>query len=116
MNKTPNAELLAAVEALIPMGIENFTPSCTVCREPLPSNRRSIGHHAGACHRVTVMHRRYMLSRGKCPSCLHPSTPEQRVDFKTWRRHRGDVREKEGNPHRTKKVLDNPAAHSIACQ
>jgi hypothetical protein len=33
--------------------------------------------------------RRHQLWLKHCPSCLHPSTPEQREDFKRWQTERG---------------------------
>jgi hypothetical protein len=100
-------QLPEEVLALIPTGIENLVLRCTVCGGPLPASRRSIGDHAGACHKVRVLHRRYMIQLSKCISCLHPSTPEQREEFKAWRKSRGDIREKGGRP---KKSLDKESA------
>lgn len=93
------------VLALIPNGIENIVLRCTVCGEPLPASRRTVGDHAGACHKVRVLHRRYMIQMAKCISCLHPSTPEEREAYKRWRKGRGDLRETGGRP---KKALDKP--------
>lgn len=92
------------IQVLVPNGIENLTLYCTVCRDPLPASRRKHGHHAGACHRVAVMYRRYVMSLTRCITCLHPSTPEERADFKLWRQDRGR-RKGRGRP---KNPLDKP--------
>ena len=111
------AKLLAPeVLALIPDGIENLILRCVICAEPLPASRRSIGDHAGACHKVRVLYRRYMIKLSKCISCLHPSTAAQREEFKQWRRARGDIRDRGGRPKSwpliggqlPEKTLDNP--------
>jgi hypothetical protein len=84
------------VLALIPNGMEHLVLCCTVCRGELPNNRRAYGHHAGACHKVVMLHRRYVLSLTKCPSCLHPASPEERAEFSAWRRARGERGERGG--------------------
>ena len=86
------------VLALIPDGIENLILRCVVCGLPLPASRRSVGDHAGPCHKVRVLHRRYMIQRMKCISCLHPATPAEREEFRAWRRKRGDLRARGGRP------------------
>ena len=85
---------------LIPEGIENLVLSCTVCRLPLPSARRTVGDHAGACHKVRTLYRRLMIQQARCMACLHPSTPAERVEFRRWRKDRGDIRERGGRPKR----------------
>jgi hypothetical protein len=108
------------VLALIPDGIENLVLSCTVCREPLPISRRAVGDHAGACHKVRVLHRKYAIRLARCISCLHPSTPEERELFKAWRRSRGELREHGGRPKRAPKspteAIDTEAFDSLACE
>jgi len=94
------------VLALIPEGIENLVLSCTVCRLPLPSARRTVGDHAGACHRVRVLFRRHAIKLARCIACLHPSTPAERAEFKLWRKARGDIRERGGRP--AKAVASGP--------
>lgn len=89
------------VLALIPDGIEKLVLRCTVCAEPLPDSRRAVGDHAGACHKVRVLHRRYSIQRRKCISCLHPATPAEREAFKQWRRERGDIRARGGRPKKS---------------
>jgi hypothetical protein len=88
--------LSAEMLALIPNGIENLTLVCTVCRGDLPNNRRAYGHHAGDCHKIATLHRRYVLRLTRCISCLHPATPAERADFKAWRRSRGELNERSG--------------------
>lgn len=91
------------VLALIPNGIESLILRCMICGEALPNSRRAIGDHAGACHKVRVLHRRYMVNLTKCIACLHPATAEEREEYRRWRKHRGDTGER---PGRQKKVLD----------
>ena len=107
--------------SLMPNGIENVVLYCCVCREPLPIKRRTVGDHAGACHKVRVLFRKYKIAQTKCISCLHPTTPEERADFKRWRKSRGDIRERGGRAKGQKNriapnsatseemPLDNPA-------
>ena len=84
--------LAAEVLALIPEGIGKLVLRCVVCGGPLPSSRRTVGDHAGACHKVRTLYRRYVIQLTKCIACLHPSTPEGREAFKQWRVSRGDLR------------------------
>lgn len=100
------------VLALVPNGIENLVLRCVVCGDPLPPSRRTIGDHAGPCHKVRVLYRRYIIQLTKCIACLHPSTPADREHFKQWRKSRGDLREKCGKPKKInaeipQKALDN---------
>lgn len=109
MAKLLDPEILA----LVPNGIENVVLYCTVCKGELPTNRRAYGHHAGVCHKVVIMHRRYVISLTKCISCLHPSTPQERADFNSWRKSRGDRNQRGGRvkgQKYSKKPLDNPEA------
>jgi hypothetical protein len=84
--------LAAEVLALIPEGIEKLVLRCVVCGGPLPSSRRTVGDHAGACHKVRTLYRRYVIQLTKCIACLHPATREEREAFKQWRVSRGDLR------------------------
>ena len=87
--------------------IETFLPSCVVCRSPVPAARahsRSRETCSAACALYWRQYHRYVLMQTRCPSCYHPSTPEERADFKRWRKSRGDLRDKVGRPPK-KKVL-----------
>ena len=89
------------VNPLIPDGIENFVPSCIVCRSPVPLKRatgRSKDTCSPACHKVRQAYRRFVLHNSKCRTCFHPSTPEERRDFVRWRKDRGQLRERGGRP------------------
>lgn len=96
------------VLALIPDGIENLVLRCVVCGGALPSSRRAYGDHAGVCHKVRVLYRRYMLSLTRCLGCSHPSTPAEREDFKLWRIARGDLRGR-GSKHGGRTKLPVPS-------
>lgn len=105
--------LAPEIAALIPDGIEKFVPSCIVCRKPVPLHRargRSKDTCSPECGKVRALYRRYVLSTSKCVSCLHPSSPQEREDFKQWRRDRRQLKKK-GRP-KGKKTLDNVSSLS----
>ena len=98
----------AAVETLIPNGIENFVPSCLVCKHPVPKKRatsRSKDTCSAECNKILRKYRQHVLRSSKCPTCYHPSTPQERMEFIQWRRWRGDLREKRGRPPVRKEEL-----------
>lgn len=102
--------LAPEVLELIPNGIENLTLYCVVCRQPLPSSRRTIGDHAGACHKVRTLLRRHQIAQTKCISCLHPSTPKERDNYRKWRKAIGERNERGGRvkgKDYSKKPLDS---------
>jgi hypothetical protein len=39
-----------------------------------------------------------MIQKTKCIACLHPATPEEREDYKEWRKDRGHLRRTCGKP------------------
>ncbi len=93
--------VLPEINPLIPNGIENFVPSCIVCRNPVPLKRatgRAKDTCSPECQKVRQAYRRWVVRRTKCPNCYHPSTPEERADFLRWRKDRGMLREKGGRP------------------
>ena len=99
--QTADEPVSPPVNPLIPEGIENFVPSCVVCRQPVPSRRatgRSKDTCSPACQKVLRKFREYNLKRTRCPACYHPSTPSERQDFIAWRKARGDRREGRGRP------------------
>jgi len=86
---------------LIPEGIEKFVPSCVVCKAPVPKKRatsRSKDTCSKECQAVLRAYRKFNIESRYCPSCYHPSTPEERKEFRLWRKHRGDLRERPGRP------------------
>lgn len=74
-------------------GIDNFVPSCVVCRNPLLRERTT--HNRETCSaECTDIWRQYcadLAASRHCPSCWHPSTPEERAEFREWRKARGDL-------------------------
>lgn len=67
---------------------------CMVCLEPLSEtrSRRPTSTCSEPCKdRLDTLRAEQRRSR-KCPHCLHPSTPEEREEFRRWRASRGDVR------------------------
>ena len=122
VKKSQSPEVLA----LIPDGIEKFIPRCIVCTNLVPSKRRtsrSKSTCSPACLTVLQMFRRHVLTSAKCIACYHPSTPEERIEFKAWRRARGELREKPGRPKpapksptpETENPVDVTADVSVAC-
>lgn len=103
MNETPEQ-----VETSDP--IEAMQLRCIVCTNPVPAKRatsRSKNTCSPECYKRLKQFHALQLQRVKCPACYHPSTPEERKDFREWRKHRGDVREGRGRPPvmREKKLL-----------
>ena|ERR1700733_10407557 len=105
----PKAKPLAPeILTLIPNGIENFCPHCIVCTSPVPASRargRSKDTCSPACHAVRQLYRRFVVQTSKCIACFHPATPEERADFKEWRKDRGHLRRKTGKPLKLKSDL-----------
>jgi hypothetical protein len=98
---TPNSP---AINPLIPDGIENFIPSCVVCRKPVPRKRatgRSKNTCSPECNTVLRKFRKHVVDSSYCPTCYHPSTPQERREMILWRKHRGDLREGRGRPPRS---------------
>jgi hypothetical protein len=85
--------------------MEDFVPSCVVCQTQVPPDRAHSIHQRNTCSPgCAAIMRRYhdhVLKEKRCPSCYHPSTPEERRDFIAWRKARGDVREHRGRPQKT---------------
>lgn len=98
--QSPN-KTAPGVLALIPDGIENFVPHCIVCTQPVSLKRargRSKDTCSPECHAVRQMYRKWVMQTSKCLACLHPSTPQERQEFRDWRRFRGDLRRTKGRP------------------
>lgn len=94
------------INPLIPNGIENLQLRCVICGEFVPAKRatsRSKFTCSPECRAVLLQFQKYQLQKKCCPACYHPSTPQEREEFKKWRKARGDVREKRGNPQKTRK-------------
>jgi hypothetical protein len=117
-------DLVVAMEA-------DFDPAklvlrCIICTEPIPAKRargRSKDTCGPECHAKLRAYRKWVVQTSKCPNCYHPATPEERADFKAWRKARGHVREKRGNPRRkavaledNSKSLDTETAHPVGCE
>lgn len=79
---------------LVPNGIENLVLRCIVCTTPLPRSRRRFGTclPERPCQKILTRFRRYCVGLTKCVACLNPSTPEEREDFKKWRRSRHELK------------------------
>lgn len=86
----------------IPIEIE---PKCMVCMKTMPLNRArnsDITTCSPECAKIMRSWRAHQKWIKQCPSCLHPSTLEQREEFKRWRMGRGDIQwiGKDGRPSR----------------
>lgn len=90
------------VPKMTPEELQAFLPRCMVCGDPIPERRaRARKETCGkpACGIALKQWRRAVLESKKCPACYHPSTPEEREDFRQWRRERGQIQRRAGNPH-----------------
>jgi hypothetical protein len=81
--------------------IETFVPRCQVCGIEVPLKRRNR-RNGNSC---TVEHaailrgwKKWLIKTSVCLTCYHPSTPQEREDFKRWRRDRGMLHETAGKP------------------
>jgi hypothetical protein len=79
-------DLLASGEAAL---------NCQVCRGLIPSaTAKKLGVVCGiACRNELRRYRFQILQNQKCPHCYHPSTPEEREEFRQWRASRGPMQE-----------------------
>ena len=65
---------------------------CMICAEPLPAARARDSKRTTCCpecYKALKAFRKEMTRRRYCPSCLHPSSPAERADYKQWRTERG---------------------------
>lgn len=86
---------------LIPHGIENFIPSCVVCKGEVPAKRRTSRSKETCgpeCYNVLRAYKKHVNQKSKCPNCRHPSTPEERKQFLLWRKAAGQIRHVRGRP------------------
>lgn len=71
----------------------DLKPHCMVCPNELPLNRARNTYMKTCSPECAELLKKWRLHQEwlrYCPSCLHPSTPEQREDFKRWRTARGE--------------------------
>ncbi len=88
--------------------IADFIPRCIVCTNEVPPRRRTSRNKetcSQECAKVLKDYKRWNLMRRFCPNCRHPSSPEERTDFLRWRKDRGMLRQKAGNPANIEKSL-----------
>lgn len=67
---------------------------CQICRALIPEKRRTRA--TSVCsekckNKLDGIRQRQRATR-KCNLCLHPSTPEERAEFRQWRFERGDLK------------------------
>jgi predicted nucleic acid-binding Zn ribbon protein len=63
------------------------TTFCTICQGAIPEGRskRKSAVCSEKCKDKLDAIRERQRADTKCPMCLHPSTPEERADFRQWR-------------------------------
>lgn len=73
------------------------TLHCTICGSPIPEarSRRQTATCSEKCKNRLDVIRAHQRAAKKCPACLHPSTPQEREQFRIWRAERGDLRSKD---------------------
>lgn len=83
-----------------------FHPKCAYCGMEIDAERMRRRKRT-CCDEHTKLYaqyKRYQQSMIRCPSCYRPSTPEQRKDFKAWRKSRGELLQAafKGRPSKTR--------------
>lgn len=101
VSTNPQNDSQPQINPLIPNGIENLTLRCVVCTNEVPKKRargRSKDTCGTECNKILRDYRKWVIRSSHCPTCYHPSTPEERKLFLQWRKSRGDRREGRGRP------------------
>lgn len=91
------------------VNIEGVKLYCSICRMEVPEKRargRSRATCGPECYAVLRKVIQNQLRQRKCPSCYHPSTPQEREDFMAWRKERGYRKSTAGRP-KLKKSVDS---------
>lgn len=67
---------------------------CQICTQPIPEKRktRATSVCSEKCKNKLDGIRARQRATRKCHACLHPSTPEERAEFRQWRANRGDLK------------------------
>lgn len=67
---------------------------CTICQKVIPETRarRQTSTCSEKCKNRLDVIRAHQRAAKRCPSCLSPSTPEERESYRLWRVDRGDLR------------------------
>ena len=68
----------------------DFEIRCSVCTRPIPAPRcyRNTQTCSEGCKDKLDAKRERQRAQKRCAACLHPSTPEERQDFRLWRADR----------------------------
>lgn len=85
--------------------------SCAVCRGPLPAKRayaRTRYTCSPECRNALRAFQKLVVDAKYCHVCMRPSTPEERDEFKAFRRSKGQLKGERGRPpvKRTKLLED----------
>lgn len=78
---------------------------CVICKNQIPRERASKETCSRQCADTWRQHREEILARTRCPHCYHPSTPEERADFRQWRIERGTLRPQRGRPRQMDTII-----------
>lgn len=102
-------------EIPVPESIEEFVPSCVVCKGPVPAKRKgTMTHTCGpVCHAKYKKWKDFKRKTLKCPTCSRPATVDERKDFIAWRKSRGERFEGRGNPARKEMALRKALGEAI---
>jgi predicted nucleic acid-binding Zn ribbon protein len=78
--------------------LRTTTLHCQVCRSPIPATTaQKLGVVCGdICRNEMRRYRFQVLKNQKCPHCLHPSTPAEWEEYRTWRASRGPLQKSMG--------------------
>lgn len=87
------------------------TLSCAVCKGPLPAKRayaRTRYTCSPECRNALRAFQKLVVDAKYCHVCMRPSTPEERDEFKAFRRSKGQLKGERGRPpvKRTKLLED----------
>ena len=77
------------------------TLSCAVCRGPLPPKRayaRTRYTCGPECRVALRAFQKLVIDAKYCHVCMRPSTPEEREEFKRFRRSKGQLKGERGRP------------------
>jgi hypothetical protein len=82
--------------------LEHLPLVCVICGNPLPEKRARARKDtcSSECQVVRKAFNKHNVLRRHCPNCYHPSTPQERAEFRQWRKDRGDRRSVRGRPKR----------------
>lgn len=87
-----------------------ITLYCIVDRKEIPparAARTSVRTCSNECRKILLAHHRALRDLAICRACSKPSTPEQRKDFKQWKKTQGPAA-KRGRPRKVPAPPNEP--------